>query len=199
MTCWSCRAPPWSALPPGTDLFQVLGLPRGFAIDPTDLERRFRERSRQFHPDRFAQASSPERRISLARSTAVNDAYRTLRDPVRRAVYLLKLHGLSVDSEDRSKGAPAALPPEFLEEIMALREGFLDAETPERREEMVGAVREQQAAAMRSMEHRLTTLGETPAPQALQAAGEDLAKLRYFERFLAEAVPPPREEEIQHP
>jgi molecular chaperone HscB len=210
MTCWSCRAPAGSVdvcaacgalqpSPPGRDLFQVLGLPRAFALDGAALERRFRELSRQFHPDRFAQASAPERRISLDRSTAINDAYRTLRDPVRRAAYLLKLHGISVDDEGRGTGTKVTLPPAFLEEVMELREGFLDADGPEQKTAMVSKVRAQKAAVMASVERRLTDLGAAPTPDELKAAGEELAKLRYFERFLEEAAPHAQPGDESHP
>ena len=77
------------------DHFETLGLPRRFAVDLPDLERRFREQSREVHPDRFATASPPERRAALERSTALNDAYRTLKDPLRRATYFLELRGCS--------------------------------------------------------------------------------------------------------
>jgi molecular chaperone HscB len=194
--CPACGA--IQPLPASTDLFQVLGLPRRFAIDAADLERRFRERSRQFHPDRFAQAAAAERRVSLDRSTALNDAYRVLRDPVRRAAYLLRLHGLSVDGEGGA-GAKASLPPDFLEEIMELREGFLEADDPQERGAMIEKVRAQQAEVMRSVERRLTDLADSPSPEQLRQAGEDLAKLRYFDRFLDEVGTPRDEEDGLHP
>jgi molecular chaperone HscB len=210
MNCWSCRAPQGSVdvcaacgaiqpLPAGRDWFQVLGLPRAFAIDPAALERRFRDLSRQFHPDRFAQARAPERRISLDRSTAINDAYRTLRDPVRRAAYLLKLHGITVDDEGRTGGTKVTLPPSFLEEVLELREGFLDADSPEQKAAMVDQVRAQRVAVMASVERRLTSLSASPTEVELRAAGEDLAKLRYFERFLEEAAPPAQAGDEGHP
>src|SRR3954471_20371863 len=66
------------------DYFTFLGLPRKLHIDPTDLEQRFRALSRQFHPDFFYNADAVERRASLERSSYLNDAYRTLRDPLAR-------------------------------------------------------------------------------------------------------------------
>jgi molecular chaperone HscB len=141
MTCWSCQKPVSTngtetlcascgaiqPLPPGSDHFAIFGFPRRFEVDLPALEKRFRELSFQVHPDRFARKAPRERRIALERSTALNDAYRTLKDPLRRATYLLSLNGLKVESESGGS-AMGQLPPEFLEEIMELREGLMDAQ-----------------------------------------------------------------------
>src|SRR6267142_2051470 len=73
------------------DYFAFIGLPRRLKIDLADLEERFRALSRQFHPDFFYNAAPGERRASLERSSYLNDAYRTLRDPLQRVDYLLQL------------------------------------------------------------------------------------------------------------
>jgi molecular chaperone HscB len=101
------------------DYFAFLGLPRRLLIDGHDLERRFRDLSRQFHPDYFYNASPAERLASLERSSYLNDAYRTLKSPVSRIEHLLAIEGLpSAKSED---GA-AKVPPSLLEEVFALNE-----------------------------------------------------------------------------
>ena len=101
------------------DYFSFLGLPRKLNIEQNDLEQRFRGLSRQFHPDYFFNASPPERRASLERSSYLNDAYRTLKNPVSRLEYLLQLEGLAARSpEEASKQVPPAL----LEEVFALNE-----------------------------------------------------------------------------
>jgi molecular chaperone HscB len=89
-------------------------------LDPAALEQRFRTLSRQFHPDFFYNASPGERRASLERSSYLNDAYRTLRNPVARAEYLLGLEGFSPRSEQ--EGANAKVPAALLEEVFALNE-----------------------------------------------------------------------------
>ena len=101
------------------DYFQFLGLPRRLQLDPTDLERRFRELSRQFHPDYFYNASAAERRASLERSSYLNDAYRALKNPVTRLEYLLDVEGLGMKSPAE---ASKAVPPALLEEVFALNE-----------------------------------------------------------------------------
>jgi molecular chaperone HscB len=101
------------------DYFRFFGLPRRLRVDVRDLERRFRELSRQFHPDYFYNSSSTERVASLERSSYLNDGFRTLRDPVERLEYLLKLEGFA-PKETREAAAP--VPPELLEEVFELNE-----------------------------------------------------------------------------
>src|SRR5215470_858619 len=101
------------------DYFAFLGLPRKLNIDPAGLERRFRSLSRQFHPDYFYNAPAAERRASLERSSYLNDAYRTLKNPITRLEYLLQLEGLVArNPEEASK----QVPPDLLEEVFALNE-----------------------------------------------------------------------------
>jgi len=101
------------------DYFSFLGLPRKLNIDAADLEQRFRALSRQFHPDFFYNATPAERRASLERSSYLNDAYRTLRQPISRIEYLLKLEGLGASG---SSEASKQVPPGLLEEVFALNE-----------------------------------------------------------------------------
>jgi molecular chaperone HscB len=101
------------------DYFTFLGVPRKLHLDTADLEQRFRTLSRQFHPDFFYNADPIERRASLERSSYLNDAYRTLKDPLSRVEYLLQLEGLvSRSSVEAGKQIPAGL----LEEVFALNE-----------------------------------------------------------------------------
>jgi molecular chaperone HscB len=129
MTCWSCKGdvaegtilcPACRKIQPvgrNEDPFSLLGMEREYALDPAQLDRRFRELSRQLHPDRFARAEPRERRLSLERATRLNDAYRSLRDWRQRAAYLLKLAGTDVFAEGRTFADP-----DFLEEQLEWRE-----------------------------------------------------------------------------
>ncbi len=101
------------------DYFSFLGLPRKLTIDAADLEQRFRTLSRQFHPDYFYNATTAERRASLERSSYLNDAYRTLKQPTARIEYLLKLEGLGAANPAE---ASKQVPPGLLEEVFALNE-----------------------------------------------------------------------------
>jgi molecular chaperone HscB len=101
------------------DYFTFFGLPRRLTVESADLEQRFRTLSRQFHPDYFYNAEPVERRASLERSSYLNDAYRTLKNPVSRVEYLLQLEGVAARGpEEASKQVPPAL----LEEVFALNE-----------------------------------------------------------------------------
>jgi len=102
------------------DYFSFLGLPRKLNIDAAALEEQFRALSRQFHPDYFYNAPPTERLASLERSSYLNDAYRTLRNPVSRIEHLLAIEGLpSAKSEGEGGGT---VPPALLEEVFALNE-----------------------------------------------------------------------------
>ena len=105
------------------DYFSFFGLPRRLNVDAADLEQRFRSLSRQFHPDYFYNAGLAERRASLERSSYLNDAFRTLRQPISRVEYLLQLEGLAARGPEE---AAKQVPPALLEEVFALNEELDD-------------------------------------------------------------------------
>ncbi len=98
-----------------TDYYQLFGLPRSLNLSVEELQNRFYELSRQLHPDRLMQRPEAERQEALDKSSQLNDAYRTLKDPIRRAQYLLREEGFDI-GEQRSKDVP----PELLEEVFEL-------------------------------------------------------------------------------
>jgi len=102
-----------------SDFFSFLDLPRKLNIDMARLDERYRTLSRQFHPDFFYNATPAERRVSLERSSFLNDAYRALRDPIKRIEYLLTLEGVAPKNEQE---ASRQVPPALLEEVFALNE-----------------------------------------------------------------------------
>lgn len=91
--------------------YEALGLEPKLALDSEDLKKRFYERSRQWHPDRFSRASAGEKQRSEEMTSMLNDAFRVLRDPVSRAEYFLEESGLEL---------PKDAPPELLEEVFEL-------------------------------------------------------------------------------
>lgn len=101
------------------DYFSFFGLPRKLVIDANELERRFRDLSRKFHPDYYYNASPTERLASLERSSYLNDAYRALKNPVSRIEHLLAIEGLP---SAKSEEGTAKVPPSLLEEVFALNE-----------------------------------------------------------------------------
>jgi molecular chaperone HscB len=102
--------------------FELFGLPPRFHLEPAPLEQAFRAIQSQVHPDRFVHASDAERRASMQSSTHVNEAYRTLKDPLKRARYLLALHRVDLQSENNT-----AMPAEFLRAQMQWRESVEEA------------------------------------------------------------------------
>ena len=121
--------------------FDLFGLPPAFSIEGEALERSYRDIQSKVHPDRFAHAGDAERRASLQWTTRVNEAYRTLKDPVQRAKHLLELHGVDVAFETNT-----AMPPDFLVQQMELRESLEEAKTPNALDEMRKTLRQEKAA-----------------------------------------------------
>jgi molecular chaperone HscB len=102
--------------------FELLGLPARYALDAASLERGYRDLQTRVHPDKFAAASEPERRVAMQWATRANEAYRTLRNPVERARYLLGLKGFDTEEETNT-----AMPADFLMQQMELREAVAEA------------------------------------------------------------------------
>jgi len=118
---------PGAAPAAASDYFAVLGVERSWHLDPARLAARHLALSRELHPDRFAQASPRERLMSLERTTALNDAYRTLRDPIRRAEYILHQAGIGHSDHALARGHETnGVELEFLEKIMHFRERMLE-------------------------------------------------------------------------
>jgi molecular chaperone HscB len=97
------------------NFYQFFGLEPKLRLDLESLQKRFYELSRHWHPDRYTRKSASEQAEALEATSILNDGYRTLRDPVRRAEYLLKEQGFPI-GEQRSKDVP----PELLEEVFEL-------------------------------------------------------------------------------
>ena len=97
--------------------FELFGLPSSYGLDQEVLEKAYREIQAQVHPDRFAHAGDAERRASLQWTTRVNEAYRTLKDPVQRGRHLLELRGVDVAFETNTQ-----MPTDFLMRQLELRE-----------------------------------------------------------------------------
>ncbi|MCY1045892.1 Fe-S protein assembly co-chaperone HscB [Corallococcus sp. bb12-1] len=166
--------------------FDVFGLPRSHAVDVPALEKQFRELSLQLHPDRVAQGNARERLQALEGTTALNEAYKTLKDPVRRAFYLLKLHGIDLDREDA--GAQKDMPLAFLEEVMTLREDLDDtiaAKDLPKAQAMAKDVAARKQAALAEAVSALQSLeGAGDSQDGIRKASHALGRVRYFTRFL---------------
>jgi molecular chaperone HscB len=137
-SCWSCgdmRAAHFchacgKVQPPApVDYFAFFGMPRKVNVDVPRLEREFYELSRKLHPDLNARADKREQEWSLEQSSLLNDAYRTLKDPIKRTQYLLGLEGVELEEQSKSATEKARaegevkqqiVPPDLLEEVFEL-------------------------------------------------------------------------------
>jgi molecular chaperone HscB len=115
--------------PAPVDYFTFFGLPRKLTLDVSAMEKDFYELSRKLHPDLNARAGSQEQEWSLQQSSLLNDAYRTLKDPIKRTQYLLKLEGVELEEQSKSATEQARstgemkkqiVPPDLLEEVFEL-------------------------------------------------------------------------------
>jgi len=136
--CWSCGAARAAEFctncgkvqpPQSVDYFTFFGLPRKLSIDVVLLQREFYELSRKLHPDLYGQTSKQEQEWSLEQSSLLNDAYRTLKDPIKRTEYLLRLEGVELEEQSKKATETArdsgeikkqVVPPDLLEEVFEL-------------------------------------------------------------------------------
>jgi molecular chaperone HscB len=109
------------------DDFTLFGLPRRFALDGDALAQRWRALQTEVHPDRFAAEGAAAQRVAMQWAVRVNEAYRRLKDPLSRAMYLCDLAGHRIDPHDENR----ALPPEFLARQMHWHEALADASSSE--------------------------------------------------------------------
>jgi molecular chaperone HscB len=192
MTCTTCHQPARGGLlcdcgailppRPNADRFAALGVPRTYALDTKELEVHYRDLSRKLHPDRFAKAPPRERMLSLQAATTLNEAYRVLRTPVRRAEYLLDLFGAKVGDQD-------PVEPGFLMEILELREELGEAKAAgdaASLSRLFAAMQERKDAAMRRVADGFAAYEHEPDAALLADVKVSLVSLRYFQRFLDE-------------
>ena len=196
--CWSCHAPSQGQhfcpacgkiqpLPRGADYFSFFGLPRKLRIAVGALEQRFHALSWKLHPDNFVRAEEYERALSLERSSELNDAYRTLRDPVLRVEYLLLQAGLRKEGATRQQA-----PPELLEEVFELNESLdelREARAASADGPQLQALKEKLVASQRNFREKLaqvdveleTAFGEWDS--ALDAAADDAKRKAILDRL----------------
>jgi molecular chaperone HscB len=140
-------------LPAGTDYFAFFGLPQKLTLDADALEAQFHKLSWKLHPDNFVRASEYERELSLERSSQLNDAYRTLRDPIARVEYLLLHLGLRKEGTTKQQA-----PPELLEEVFELNESLDELREARAEGGDVSSLRRRLGAAQQNFQQKLAEL-----------------------------------------
>jgi molecular chaperone HscB len=163
-----------------SDPFETLGVEPSFDLDLAALEQRHRDLSRALHPDRYSGAPAAERRLSLGRAIDVNEAFRVLKDPVRRAEALLRRAGVPVGETNEPRP-----PADLLMEMMEAREELAGAA---RTKDLtaVGRLAEAMKRRKDSVERQLASQLDRANPAGPAAALPSLGELRYIRRFLDE-------------
>lgn len=166
------------------NFFELFGLPQSFDVDMAQLNEHYRALQRELHPDRFASAADQERRLAVQITARVNEALQTLKDPLRRARYLLALAGIDTDEDTDTRVDPG-----FLTEQMELREALAEArgatDTPARLAALsmqVGAAVAQRFATVRN-----GFAAAEPRLDAVRAAVRELQFLRKLQREIEAA------------
>lgn len=158
--------------------FQLFGIAQSFKLDMAQLETSFRTLQAQVHPDKSAHLADSEQRLAMQRSTLVNEAYQTLKSPIKRARYLLSLQGVDTQEETNT-----AMPVDFLMSQMEWREAVVEAE------------RLRDVATLEQLETRMKTdTRELEAQLAVkidaehdyEVAAQLVRKLRFMEKLAEE-------------
>lgn len=157
--------------------FALFDLPAQFALDGGTLDTAYRTVQAQVHPDRFAAAGDAQKRIAMQWATRANEAYQTLRDPLKRAAYLLGLRGVDLGTENNT-----AMEPEFLMQQMEWREAIEDAAAAHN----VAALDALLAELRGERRARLDKLAALLDSGADQAAAEAVRQLMFIERVTHE-------------
>jgi molecular chaperone HscB len=161
------------------DLFEVLGVDPRFHVSEKQLHERYLALSKELHPDRFAKATPRERLLAVTRTTELNDAWRVLRDQVKRAEYLLKREGLDVADEKSSVKAD----PGLLAQMMELNEELSEALGQEPKvKELVARVDAEREHALRLIDDQFHKYEEGDRG-VLPGIAQALIALRYLTRF----------------
>jgi molecular chaperone HscB len=158
--------------------FELFGLPQTFEVDRELLDSRFRELQRMAHPDRYANASDQERRISMQQATRINEGYQMLKDPLQRGRYLLELGGYDFSNEHQTTSAP-----EFLMEQMELRETIGEVRSSPDPLDRLGVIMDRIAADFDTLTARLSEQLAAGAVNDHEVAADTLMKMQFFRKL----------------
>lgn len=160
-----------------SDFFVLFDLPVSFDIDLGVLAERYREAQRAVHPDKFANASEAERRLSMQLAARVNEAHRVLKDPLSRGRYLLELRGVDLDDMDtKFDGA-------FLMEQMELRERLDEVKGSADPHQQLQVIAQDIKTLSKSLMAQMAELLKATDMDSLQQARDATRKLQFFQRL----------------
>jgi molecular chaperone HscB len=152
--------------------FELFGLPQRFAQERSEIDARWKDLQREAHPDRFAAQGAAAQRAALQWSVRINEAYRRLKDPLRRAAYLCERLGAPIDAEKNT-----AMPADFLMEQMEWRESLDEAQGEEELEALSQRVIQRRRELLARIQQLLDLEGDAPE------AARQVRALMFIERF----------------
>ena len=155
-----------------TDDFTLFGLPQRYALQRADVDLRWKALQGEVHPDRFAAQGVAARRVAMQWAVRVNEAYRRLKDPLRRAAYLCELRGAPIDAESNT-----AMPGDFLLQQMHWRESLDEAAAAPAIEALAREVATEHEARLRRVGQLLDECGDAAG------AAREVRALMFIERF----------------
>ena len=161
--------------------FELFGLEIQFAIDLTRLSTLYQTLQKKVHPDRFAHASSQDQMLAVKKSTLINDAYQTLKNPLKRAQYLLELRGVDMPSEQASFGDIS-----FLMRQMELREMLAEVKNADDVDSAVFEVSEVFEAEFQQLFNQLETQLSDNTSESNNLACDNLRKLKFYQKLHVE-------------
>ncbi len=160
------------------NFFELFGFQPAFKLDLNQLDQIYRDIQSQVHPDKFAHLGDAERRLSMQWATLTNEAYQTLKKPINRARYLLKLH--QVDTQEETN---TSMPAAFLMEQMELREAVMDAKMAHD----INALEKAESSLKAEIKSLHSVLEKQLDVEAdYQGAAQNVRKLRFLEKLISE-------------
>jgi molecular chaperone HscB len=155
--------------------FELFDVPVQFAQDTAVLDARWKELQREAHPDKFAAQGAAAQRLAMQWSVRINEAYRRLKDPLKRATYLCELHGAPIEAETNT-----AMPADFLLQQMEWREALDEAETAQNIDEIALQLNQTVREQLSKLEHLIDESKD------FAAASQQVRSLMFTERFASE-------------
>lgn len=155
--------------------FELFNVPVQFSQDSAVLDTRWKELQREAHPDKFAAQGAAAQRLAMQWSVRINEAYRRLKDPLKRATYLCELHGAPINAETNT-----AMPADFLMQQMEWREALDDAETLQNIEEIASELNQNERWQLSKLEQLIDVQKD------FVAASKQVRSLMFTQRFASE-------------
>jgi molecular chaperone HscB len=159
--------------------FELFQLQQQFSLNQAQLDAAYREVQSKVHPDKFVQASDAEKRVAMQWSTRANEAYQTLKKPLKRATYLCELHGVDLETESNT-----SMPVAFLMRQMEWREAFDDARQSKDMAAMAGL----ETQLRKELNAHLSEVGTSLDAGDFEGAALQIRACMFLEKFMADII-----------